>query len=110
LERALAEVFGATLINLDVPFHGVSTPLKILDKNNRLYKELDDKEFDHVILGTSICEAILSANLSKNVNNEVWSLHCRSEFNCPRCCFFCVALSTFKNWCNAIARWGGLAG
>lgn len=42
--QAIAEVFGATLINLDVPFHGVSTPLKILDKNNRLYKELNDNQ------------------------------------------------------------------
>jgi Rab proteins geranylgeranyltransferase component A len=30
-----------------------------------MYKELENKEFDYVIFGTSICEAILSAYLSK---------------------------------------------
>ena len=42
--QAIAEVFGAKLINLEVPFHGVSTPIKILNKNNRLFKELNENQ------------------------------------------------------------------
>jgi RAB protein geranylgeranyltransferase component A len=30
-----------------------------------MYKELENKEFDYVIIGTSLCDCILSAYLSK---------------------------------------------
>ncbi len=43
--QAIAEVFGATLTNVEVPFHGISTPLKILNKNIRLYSGIDDNQF-----------------------------------------------------------------
>ena len=37
--QAIAEAFGATLINLDDVYHGVSTPVKII-RNNLLFKGL----------------------------------------------------------------------
>jgi RAB protein geranylgeranyltransferase component A len=31
-----------------------------------MYKDLDNKIFDYIIVGTSLCESILSANLAKS--------------------------------------------
>ncbi len=39
--QAIGEAFGAKLINLDTVFHGVATPIKILDTNGQLYNGLD---------------------------------------------------------------------
>ncbi len=42
--QAIAEVFGANLINLEIPFHGIATPLKVLNKKNRLYSGIYDNQ------------------------------------------------------------------
>lgn len=42
--QAIGEVFGATLKNVDNVFHGVATPMQILDSNEPLFKELGDVE------------------------------------------------------------------
>jgi RAB protein geranylgeranyltransferase component A len=31
-----------------------------------MYKDIDNKQFDYIIIGTSLCESILSAYLAKN--------------------------------------------
>ncbi len=36
-EQAIAEAFGGKLINLEEVYHGVSTPVKILDRENKLF-------------------------------------------------------------------------
>ncbi|MCB0402057.1 MAG: aminodeoxychorismate/anthranilate synthase component II [Flavobacteriales bacterium] len=38
--QAIGEVFGAELKNLQTVYHGVATPLKVLDATNELYKDL----------------------------------------------------------------------
>jgi len=43
--QAIGEVFGGKLSNLDNVFHGVATPITIVDKNDILYKDLP-KVFD----------------------------------------------------------------
>ena len=40
--QAIAEVFGGTLSNLATVFHGVATPIKILEKKCKLFIELDE--------------------------------------------------------------------
>lgn len=40
--QAIAEAFGARLINLKTVFHGVAAPVRILDRNDPLYKGLDE--------------------------------------------------------------------
>jgi len=40
--QAIGETFGAKLINLDTVFHGVATPIKILNRQDELYKGLDE--------------------------------------------------------------------
>ncbi|MFC2114878.1 anthranilate synthase component II [Bacteroidota bacterium] len=43
--QAIAEVFGGKLINIPKVFHGVSTRIKVLDKDDYLYRNIDP-EFD----------------------------------------------------------------
>jgi anthranilate synthase component 2 len=38
--QAIGEVFGGTLINLSTVFHGVPTPIVVLDKDDLLFKNL----------------------------------------------------------------------
>ncbi|MEO5941854.1 MAG: aminodeoxychorismate/anthranilate synthase component II [Ferruginibacter sp.] len=40
--QAIGESFGGSLINLDTVYHGVATPVKILDKNAPILKGLGD--------------------------------------------------------------------
>jgi anthranilate synthase component 2 len=40
--QAIGESFGGTLVNLDTVYHGVATPVKILNKNAPLLKGLGD--------------------------------------------------------------------
>lgn len=40
--QAIAEAFGGSLINLDTVYHGVATPVKILNKSAQLFKGLDE--------------------------------------------------------------------
>jgi len=41
--QAIGEVFGGTLINLNKVFHGVATPIHVIDKNDLLFKNLPVK-------------------------------------------------------------------
>ena len=41
--QAIAEVFGGKLINLDTVFHGVATPIKILNSKAEILKGLPDE-------------------------------------------------------------------
>lgn len=38
--QAIGEVFGGKLINLDTVFHGIATPISVLDTDDLLYKNL----------------------------------------------------------------------
>jgi len=38
--QAIGEVFGGTLLNLSKVYHGVATPIKILDQTDNLFKNL----------------------------------------------------------------------
>ena len=41
--QAIGEVFGGTLTNLDKVYHGVATPIEVLDKEDVLYRNLPNK-------------------------------------------------------------------
>ena len=38
--QAIAEVFGGSLTNLDKVYHGVATYMKVLDENDRLFRDI----------------------------------------------------------------------
>jgi len=41
-QQAIAEVFGGTLYNLPQPMHGIATPIKVTDGNERLFNGLPE--------------------------------------------------------------------
>jgi anthranilate synthase component 2 len=41
-QQAIAEVFGGRLYNLGQPMHGIATPVKIIDRNEKLFKGLPE--------------------------------------------------------------------
>lgn len=41
--QAIAEVFGANLINLDRVYHGVETNINVLDESDRIFREIPVK-------------------------------------------------------------------
>lgn len=41
-QQAIAEVFGGKLYNLSQPMHGIATPIKVTDKNEKLFKCLPE--------------------------------------------------------------------
>ncbi|MVN90640.1 anthranilate synthase component II [Mucilaginibacter aquatilis] len=41
-QQAIAEVFGGSLYNLSRPMHGISTPVKVTDNNEQLFKGLPE--------------------------------------------------------------------
>jgi anthranilate synthase component 2 len=40
--QAIAEVFGAKLVNIDRVYHGVATKIKVVDENDYLYTGIDN--------------------------------------------------------------------
>jgi anthranilate synthase component II len=40
--QAIAQAFGGTLINLDTVYHGIATPIKIINQQAQILKELGD--------------------------------------------------------------------
>lgn len=38
-QQAIAEVFGGSLLNLGRPMHGIATPIKVLDKNELIFRD-----------------------------------------------------------------------
>ena len=40
--QAIGEVYGGSIRNLNKVFHGVATPVKIIDRNEALFKEIPD--------------------------------------------------------------------
>ena len=40
--QAIAEAFGGSLINLEKVYHGVETGINVLDKNDRIFKEIPE--------------------------------------------------------------------
>ena len=41
-QQAIAQAFGAKLVNLETVFHGVSTAVKIIDRDDPLYQGLEE--------------------------------------------------------------------
>ncbi|HVW95679.1 MAG TPA: aminodeoxychorismate/anthranilate synthase component II [Mucilaginibacter sp.] len=41
-QQAIAEVFGGSLYNLNQPMHGIATPIKVTDKDERLFAGLPE--------------------------------------------------------------------
>jgi RAB protein geranylgeranyltransferase component A len=73
-----------------------------------MYKDLDDKCFDHVVIGTSLCDTILSSylakcgkkilhlDISKVYGGDCKNLSYRDLENC-KICLIKIDLNDYKN-------------
>nr|WP_317631432.1 aminodeoxychorismate/anthranilate synthase component II [uncultured Flavobacterium sp.] len=43
-QQAIGEVFGGTLINLEKVYHGIATPMQILDPTETIFKNLEPQQ------------------------------------------------------------------
>lgn len=68
-QQAIAEVFGATLINLDKVYHGVSTPVKVIE-DDYLFKGLSNEFFvgryHSWVVKTPLPEALIATSVDEN--------------------------------------------
>ncbi len=75
--QAIGEVFGGTLINLNTVFHGVATPIQVLEKNDYLFKNLP-KQFNvgryhsWVIDNNNFPQELIVTSIEEN--NQIMSL------------------------------------
>lgn len=68
-QQAIAEVFGATLINLDKVYHGVSTAVKIIEKDllfTNLPEEFSVGRYHSWVVKTPLPEALIATSVDEN--------------------------------------------
>ena len=84
-QQAIAEVFGGRLYNLSQPMHGIATPIKVVDEQEKLFKGLpqsfkvgryhswvvDEKHIPAVLTVTAIDEADNSAMALRHQHYDV---------------------------------------
>ncbi len=75
--QAIGEVFGGTLVNLNTVFHGVATPIEVVDKSDLLFKDLPDsfhigRYHSWVIANEDFPEELKITSIEEN--NQIMSL------------------------------------
>lgn len=84
-QQAIAEVFGGRLYNLSQPMHGIATPIKVTDEQEKLFTGLpqnfnvgryhswvvDEKAIPDVLTVTAIDEADNSAMALRHIKYDV---------------------------------------
>lgn len=67
-QQAIGEVFGASLINLDKVYHGISTPVKVI-KEDVLFKDLPDVfdigRYHSWVVATPLPEALIATSVDE---------------------------------------------
>ena len=81
--QAIGEVYGGTLTNLNDVFHGVATPITVLDKNDLLFKDLPEsfnigRYHSWVIANDGFPDDLKITSIEEN--NQIMSLK-HKEFN-----------------------------
>lgn len=68
-QQAIAEVFGATLVNLDKVYHGVSTPVKVIQDDylfDGLSKEFSVGRYHSWVVKTPLPKDLIATSIDKN--------------------------------------------
>lgn len=75
--QAIGEVFGGKLKNLEKVYHGISTPIKVIDKDNLLFNNLPEQlnvgRYHSWVIDKNCFPTVLSIT-SIDENNEPMSL------------------------------------
>jgi anthranilate synthase component 2 len=77
-QQAIAEVFGGTLYNLKQPMHGIATPIKVTDRQEKLFTGLPEsfkvgRYHSWVVDGNDLPE-VLSVTAIDEADNSVMAL------------------------------------
>jgi anthranilate synthase component II len=77
-QQAIAEVFGGNLYNLKQPMHGIATPIKVTDKQEKLFKGLPEsfnvgRYHSWVVDGNGLPE-VLTVTAIDEADNSVMAL------------------------------------
>ncbi|RZJ69733.1 aminodeoxychorismate/anthranilate synthase component II [Flavobacterium sp.] len=69
-QQAIGEVYGGSLVNLDSVFHGVSTKVKIVDRNEALFKDLDSEievgRYHSWVVDAKLPDALIATSIDEN--------------------------------------------
>lgn len=106
--QAIGEVFGASLINLNKVYHGLSTPVKIIEANNPLFQKVPS-EFEggryhswivdeNGLPDSLIVTAVDDENKIMGVRHASYNVH-GVQFH-PESVLTAPGLQIIENWLN----------
>jgi anthranilate synthase component 2 len=112
-QQAIAEVFGGRLYNLSQPMHGIATPIKVTDEQEKLFTGLpqnfnvgryhswvvDEKAIPDVLTVTAIDEADNSAMALRHIKYDVRGV----QFH-PESILTEYGKELMKNWLSVTAN------
>lgn len=107
-QQAIAEVFGGTLYNLKQPMHGIATPIKVTDRQEKLFLGLPQnfnvgRYHSWVVDGKSLPE-VLTVTAIDEADDSVMALR-HKEYDVRGVQFHPESILTeygkemMKNWC-----------
>jgi len=77
-QQAIAEVFGGKLYNLSQPMHGIATPIKVTDKNEKLFKGLPESfkvgRYHSWVVDEKAIPSVLEITAIDEADNSVMAL------------------------------------
>jgi anthranilate synthase component II len=77
-QQAIAEVFGGKLYNLKQPMHGIATPIKVTDKNEKLFAGLPEQfkvgRYHSWVVDEKAIPAVLKITAIDEQDNSVMAL------------------------------------
>jgi anthranilate synthase component 2 len=107
-QQAIAEVFGGTLYNLKQPMHGIATPIKVTDRQEKLFTGLPEsfkvgRYHSWVVDGKSLPD-VFTVTAIDEADNSVMALR-HNEYDVRGVQFHPESILTeygkemMKNWC-----------
>lgn len=107
-QQAIAEVFGGKLYNLQQPMHGIATPIKITDKQEKLFTGLPEsfkvgRYHSWVVDGSGLPDALTITAIDEADNSVMALRHkeldvCGVQFH-PESILTEYGKEMMKNWC-----------
>ncbi len=106
--QAIAEVFGAELFNLKDVYHGISTPITVIDPEDRLFQGIDPVFDGGRYHSWAVARACMPPSLSVTAVDELGVIMAIShtaldvkglQFH-PESIMTTVGTSILKNWLN----------
>ena len=107
--QAIGEAFGATLVNLDKVYHGIATPIKIINQSSNVLKGLGDTvevgRYHSWVVGNADFPTILEIT-STDENGQIMSLRHKTldvkgvQFH-PESVLTPLGKQILENWVNS---------